>query len=528
MKGRAELADTSVGELQLADYLDIVNRRKVTIITIVAAVFALAVLLSAIQTPQYRASARVRVEVGSTDTLDDQSNTSTSVRSRNLQNEVEFANSDRVALAAATSFGESINATIAASTDSDTLTFTVVNADPEVAAEIANVYANSYVTERSMSSSERFTDASEVITERLLVIANERSDLEADRTRVGADTSGIDNQLIALDAEEASLRSQLAQIDVVGQLNNSTSVSVLNAAEPPAGAFSPSWVRNLGLALIAGLVLGMGVALVRETLDNTILTKRSLERAMDGLPILGMIPTPHRSRFGNKKERRLITSRTGAFTEAYRSLHSSIELGQAAGSEIRSILVTSPNPSEGKSTVAAHLAIAFARSGSSVIVIDADMHNPTQHQLFNLPNERGLADQLSNIGNAEIITEEASGEGLLSIIPAGTSAIPPAELLRSVPCQEFIEKLSYAYDLVIIDSPPLRPVADTLPLARFADATLLVSMRGQTNATEVEEAIEMLARAQTRPLGGILNGADEGQTGYGYGYGYGASSGRRR
>ena len=521
------MADSSVGELELADYLDIVNRRKTTIIALVLATLALAILLSALQTPQFRASARVRVEVGSTDTLEDNSNTSTSVRARNLQNEVEFANSDRVADAAAAAFGEEINAVIAASNDSDTLTFTVVNANAETAANIANVFAGSYVTERSDSASERFTDASEVISERLVVIADERSQLEASRT-AGADASSIDNQLVALDTEEAGLRSQLSQIDVIGQLNSSTSVSILNEAEPPAGAFSPSWVRNIGLALIAGLVLGMGVALVRESLDNTILTKRSLEKVMDGLPILGIIPSPHRSRFGTKRERRLITSRTGAFTEAYRSLHSSIELGQAAGSEIRSILVTSPNASEGKSTVAAHLAIAFARSGSSVIVIDADMHNPSQHQMFGLSNVNGLAEQLSNVGNAEIVTEQASGEGLLSVIPAGTSALPPADLLRSVPAQEFIEKLSYAYDIVIIDSPPLRPVTDTLPLARVADATLLVSMRGQTNASEVEEAIEMLARAQTRPLGGVLNGAEDGQTGYGYGYGYGASNSSRR
>ncbi len=522
------MAESSVGELQLADYLDIVDRRKVTIAALVALTLALAVVLSALQTPQFRASARVRVEVGTTNTLDDQSNTSTSVRSRNLQNEVEFANSDRVAEAASQAFGEEISAVVAASNDSDTLTFTVVDNDADTAALIANTFADSYVNERTSSAAERFTDTTEVISLRLADISEQRSTLEAQRGQTGADTSGIDNELAALSVEETGLRSQLGQIDVTSQLNNSTSVSVLNAAEAPAGAFSPSWVRNIGLALVAGLVLGMGVALVRESLDNTILTKRSLEKAIDGLPVLGTIPSPQRNRFGTtKKERRLITSRTGAFTEAYRSLHSSIELGQAAGHEIRSILVTSPNASEGKSTVASHLAIAFARAGASVIVVDADMHNPTQHQMFSIRNDHGLADQLSNIRSAEIVTEQASGEGLLSVIPSGTSELPPADLLRSVAAQEFIEKLSYAYDLVIVDSPPLRPVVDSIPLARYVDATLLVTMRGQTNANEVEEALELLARAQSRPLGGVLNGADESQTGYGYGYGTNAGSKRR-
>ena len=84
---------------------------------------------------------------------------------------------------------------------------------------------------------------------------------------------------------------------------------------------------------------------------------------------------------------------------------------------------------------------------------------------------------------------------------------------------EFIQKLAYAYDLVIIDSPPLRPVADTLPLARIADATLLVAMRGQTNTLEVERAMELLARAQARPFGAVLNGAEESQGSYAYGSG---------
>lgn len=520
------MADSSVGELQLADYLDIVNRRKISIGAIAVLTLALAIVLSALQTPQFRATARVRVEVGSTNTLDDQSNSSASVRARNLQNEVEFANSDRVAAAASESFGDEIAAVVAASDDSDTLTFAVIDDNPETAATIANTFASAYVNERSLSTAERFTDTTEVISIRLADIVAQRSALEEERALPGADTSGIDNELAALGAEEAGLRSQLGQIDVVSQLNNATSVSVLNAAEPPEGAFAPSWTRNIGLAIVAGLVLGMGVALVQESLDNTILTKRSLERAIDGLPVLGTIPSPHNGRFAKKGERRLVTSRTGAFTEAYRSLHSAIELGHAGGDEIRSLLVTSANPSEGKSTVAAHLAVAFARAGSSVIVVDADMHNPTQHRLFDLPNENGLADQLANVSHAEIVTENASGEGLLSVIPAGTSELPPAELLRSIVAQEFIEKLCFGYDLVIIDSPPLRPVVDSIPLARYADATLLVAMRGQTNANEVEEAVELLARAQARPFGGVLNGAEESQAGYGYGYGQ--EAGKRR
>lgn len=500
----------SVAELQLTDYVDIVGRRKWVIAALAALLLIAAIVMSALQTPQYRAEARVRVASGSSNPLEE-NNVSSNVRSRNLQNEVEFANSDRVSAAAAKLNENATKITVAASSNSDTLTFTAVSDDPAEAANIANTFADAYLSERSVASAEQFVLAVDIINARLAEINTEREELN-----LGENATV---QLTSLDTEEARLRAQLNEIDVVSQLSNGTSVSSLNRAIEPGSAFAPSWVRNIGLALVAGLIFGAGIALLLETLDDTILDKRDLEAATDGTPVLAVIPPPLKARFGKNKDRRLVTSRTGAFTEAFRTLRSAIELGQAAGTEIRSILVTSANASEGKSTVAAHLAVAFARSGANVLIVDADMHNPTQHQLFGIGNDNGLAEQLSNIGNAEIITEQASGEGLVSVIPAGTSASPPAELLRSVPAQEFLEKLSYAYDLVIIDSPPLRPVSDTLPLARIADATLLVSMRGQTNAAELDQAMELLARAQTRPLGAVLSGADESQSGYGYGYG---------
>lgn len=507
----------SVAELQLTDYLDIVRRRKWIIALLALALLAAAIILSALQTPQYRAEARVQVDLSSTNGIDEQ-NVAANVRSRNLENEVEFANSDRVADRAAEEFGEEIFVNIAASSNSDTLSFTAVSQDPEVASLIANTFASAYVSESSAAAGERFSSAINVINNRLVEITSRRVELE-DELQSATNEQSILIQIAALDTEESELRSRLNEIEITSQLGGGATVSILNAATAPQSPFAPNWIRNIGLAVVAGLILGAGVALLLETLDDTILNKRDLEHATDGTPVLAVIPPPLKSRFGKKKDRRLVTSRTGAFTEAFRTLRSAIELGQAAGSEIRSILVTSANPSEGKSTVASHLAVAFARSGSNVLIVDADMHNPTQHQLFGISNENGLAEQLSNIGVAEIITEQASGEGLVSVIPAGSSASPPAELLRSVTAHEFLQKLSYAYDLVIVDSPPLRPVSDTLPLARMADATLLVSMRGQTNAAELAQAMELLARAQTRPFGAVLSGADEAESGYGYGYG---------
>ncbi len=507
----------SVADFQLNDYIDIARRRKWVVASFAALALGGAIAASAVQTPQYRAEARVRVEAsGGSNIIDNSNNVSSNVRSRNLENEVEFAKSDRVKEQALSSFTEGVAATVGAASSSDTLTFTAVDPDAHQAADIANTFANAYVSERSIASGERFIAAVDVINTRLATISTTRLELE-EALASSEDVSSLQIQIGSLDTEEVRLRAQLNEIDVLSQLNSSASVAILRAAEASGSPFSPSWARNISLALVSGLILGVGAALILETLDDTILTKKDLEAATDGVPVLSLVPAPHKTLFGAKSEAKLITARTGAFTEAFRSLRSAIELGQTAGSEIRSILVTSAQASEGKSTVAAHLALSFARSGSNVLVVDADMHNPTVHKIFGITKHNGLADQLANVGEAEIVTEQASGERLLSVMPAGSSESPPAELLRSLEAQEFLQKLSFAYDLVIIDAPPLRPVSDTVPLARIADATLLVSMRGQTNAVEVERSMELLAHAQARPFGAVLNGADENEGGYGYG-----------
>lgn len=506
-----------VTELHLSEYIDIARRRKWWLIVIVALSLTLAIGLTSLQPPKYRAAARVRVEVAASGILRDAGNISNSIRNRNLQNEVEFARSDRVRVRAETEFGGAITITISPSNESDVVTFDAVGSDPILTASAANTFAAAYVAESSLVIGERYLDAVTVISIRLGEIAERRTELNSLSVAPESDAS-VQIQVATLDSEEAQLRSQLNEIDVLGDVNRNPDIAVLNAASPPNAAFSPSWLRNIALALVAGIILGAGSALVFETLDDTVITKRDLERATDGTPVIGLIPRHRRSR-RNNNDRALITSRTGEFTEAFRSLRSAIELGQATGGEIRSILVTSPNGGEGKSTVAAHLAVAFARSGLDVLVIDADMHSPSQHELFGVANVDGLADFPNEIDEAEIVKEQRSGENLVSIIPAGVGEVPPAELLSSSNAHEFIRKLSFVFDLVIVDSPPIRPVADTLPLARIADATLLVAMRGKTTSTDLQQALELLARAQTRPLGTVMNGADTRESGYGDGYG---------
>lgn len=504
-----------VTELHLRDYLDIARRRRWLVAFVILGALAVAIVLSALQTPKYRAEARVRVEPVSSD--GETPTISGSARDRNLQNEVDFARSDRVRSRAFDILGDpAARFSVNTSSGSDTLIFRADSVEPATAALIANTFADAYVAERSEFSIEQFFEREAIINDRLTEIEIERSELQA-RLDLTPDDRTLQSQIASLDGEEVRRRASLTDLSILLQVSQSSAtVAILNAAVPPRSPFEPSWPRNIALALVAGSILGVGAALLRETLDDTILSKRDIENAADGAPVVGVIPPPTKTR--RKLEWQLVTSRTGAFTEGFRTLRSAIELGQATGGDLNSLLVTSANAAEGKSTVVAHLAISLARAGDNVLVIDADMHNPTQHIFFGVPNEHGLAEHLSNTSEAEIVVETVTGDALVSLIPAGTSTSPPAELLSSLMAQEFILKLSAAYDIVLIDSPPLRPVSDTLPLARIADTTLVVAMQGKTTQRELEQALQLLDRAQVVPFGIVLSGANQSDVGYGYGY----------
>lgn len=500
------MANNEIRVLSLRDYLAIFRSRWPWIAAAILLAVGMAVALSVLSTPQYRAEARVRVEPVASSLIGDSSGVASNVRDRNLQNEVDFAESDRVAERAQSEFGAEIEADVSPAGSSDKLIFTAVDDDPNRAAAIANTWAESFVAERSEASGERYLNSLAVIDTRLEEITTERDSLE--RQRAGNDdTTAIDSQLAALDRAEAGLREQLNDIDVLIELNQSGTVSILNAATTPESPFSPNWPLNIALALIAGGLLGAGLALGLEALDDTIRQAHELRAAMDDAPVLTSVPPPKGSRSG--------VTETSSFTEAFRTLQLGIEFSKTQGTQLRSILITSPNAAEGKSTVAANLAVAYARSGSNVLLIDADMHNPTQDIFFGVPTGPGLADQLEDRELGQISDGLRTGTQRLSVLPAGNATVPPSQLLSSIDRLGFMNALAERYDMVIIDSPPLLPVADTRTLARVADATVVVAMANVTTSRQIEDAMTQLDQVGVSPIGGVLNGVEHG-TGYYY------------
>ena len=184
------------------------------------------------------------------------------------------------------------------------------------------------------------------------------------------------------------------------------------------------------------------------------------------------------------------------------------------------LLITSTDAGESKSTTAANLAVTLARSGSTVCLIDADLRNPRLHMFFGVQQKQGLSDVL--LGQArppEAIVSFAEIDGL-GMMPVGRKAPNPAELLGSNRMSVLLGALKKRFDIVIVDSPPILPVVDSLELSRQVDGVLLVTLMGRTRRRGLNHAVELLNNVSAPLLGIVMSGVDKA-AGYGYGYGYG-------
>ena len=212
----------------------------------------------------------------------------------------------------------------------------------------------------------------------------------------------------------------------------------------------------------------------------------------------------------------------GPISEQFRTVRTNINF-MAVDHDIKSLAFTSANISEGKSTVAANVAVTYAQAGRRVLLIDADLRRPTVHSTFDLSNRVGLSTIISS--NAKEVDLDSvvqnSGVNNLFVLTAGPVPPNPSELIASNRMRDFVKLTEEHYDLIIIDLAPVLEVSDTQELASHLDGVALVVRQGRTQKMAIRRAVEMLKFAKVRILGYIMNDVDANNAGYGYGYGYG-------
>lgn len=340
---------------------------------------------------------------------------------------------------------------------------------------------------------------------------------------------------VADQLREEYQKARIAEAVEAGQ------VEIVDMAPLPASPIGRGPLFKLTLGLIVGLMLGSGAAFLKENLNTAIRRRDELESVLrvPGLAIIPQIlpqkgagrlslrnmriPLPgfgngkngHRNGNGTALVSATDVRSTGA--EAFRTLRTSLIFSQAVQS-LRTIVVTSPSPQDGKTTTSANLAVTFAQQGMSVALVDCDLRRARLHNVFQAPREPGLTQAMMGQATLDEVSNSTIVEGL-SFIPAGALPPNPSELLGGPRMKAVLEELRARFDVVLLDTPPVHVAADSMILGRAADGVLLVVRAGTTQRESAQDAIARLTAVGARVVGAVLNDPDRKVPQYG-GYYY--------
>jgi capsular exopolysaccharide synthesis family protein len=525
----------SSSEIDLRSFGRSLRRRKWLIVGLAFGLAVLVYLYSTTRPNMYRAASEVRV-AGDT-SLNLLGGTSRNDTSREIATALYLIESPAVRTEVYKQLGKDrllvkdVSATSVEGTD--VVRIEVTSPDPEVAAEAANVYAETYVSQRQDAISRAFLDQAE--------------DLRTAANQINASITEIDAQLATGPAPAVSDVLQAQRSGFVQQQNDfiqratefeveaglrSENIQVVQEAFPPTEPFAPTPRRDALLAGFVGLVLGIIVAFLLDWLDNKVRSPADVEMLV-GVPTLGVVPFEgrhmswwRRRQAFVKKNPHLINA-SSIDSEAYRSLQTSLRFATMGKAKHR-IAITSSVGSEGKTTVCANLAKVLAESGLRVMVISADLRKPMIGQVLGADDSGpGLSSVL--LGEAQLsdcfLRIELESGRRIGLLPAGPPIQNPVALLQSPQFGDLLTSIEDAgADFVLIDCAPLLPVSDTLAITEHVDGVVVMAVAGRTRKSNLVATVERLRNVGAEVVGVILNGVPvgKGYGGYGYGgYGYG-------
>ena len=402
--------------------------------------------------------------------------------------------------------------------DTQLLQITVQGPNPQLIAQIANTLPEVFIKRNQEMQAGRLTQSKANLEQE---IANTEADIA--RTTEELRQATDDEQKTRLETSLAQYRSTYSNLVSSYQqarLAEAQALDNIVLSEPAIVADTPVRPRTLTntlLAAIVGALVALGAAFLIEYLDDTIKTPDDVARVA-GLSTLGAIA---RLKNGSNTRQLIAWLRTKApESEAYRTLRTNIQFS-SVDKPIRTLLVTSSSPGEGKSTTVANLAVVMAQTGQRVIVVDTDLRRPVLHKVFDIPNNTGLTTAL--LAGEHLAIEDQLQEteiGNLHVLTSGPVPPNPSELLGSQRMAHLIQMLVEQADLVIFDSPPVLAVTDSAVLGRQVDGVLLVAEAGGTREQALVSAVGELQKTGANLLGVALNRLDTRHNGYYYYYYY--------
>jgi capsular exopolysaccharide synthesis family protein len=498
------------GTLDLREFMGTVLRRKWLVLAVAIAVVALAAAYSYSRPKVFSSTASVwanpiRVQPTDADPSDNLS----------MPTEAELVRSTPVAEIARTIVGRPQDlqdmlrrVTVTVPENTNILQISYSDSTPRRAESGAQAFADGYLRFKADLAREGIDEDAAAIQAQIDEIDEQMQQLEFDMEGLAEGSP----ELAAAESERASLedtRLGLRNLLVTTITSSTDPGQVVQIAERPSSAISPKHQVDLALGVLLGIAAGMALASVRERMQDRIETPATLRNVLRA-PTLGAIPDSQLLR-GDLPRLVTIDDRRSSPAEAYRALRANV-LAAARDAKARTILVTSALEGEGKTTTAVNLAVALAQVGKSVVLISADLRFPRVHVHLGIGNEQGLGQVLQgSIELRDALVETPVPN--LKVLPTGpvTADDEPVELLQSDRMVDVIRGCRQA-DVVIVDAPPIGPVADALMLVDLLDAVILVADAQEGTRARVAEARHQLAQVGGNILGGVLNRIPESMT----------------
>ena len=524
-------------EVDLRAYVSILRRRWRWVAAALLATIVLSLFLSLRQTPQYRASADLLVNLQSGESIVDQRNPlSAADAERALNNEIQILESGSAREAALEAYDGplSVSAVTAsvASNRSDAIRVSAMGSDPDEVADLVNTYVDAYIDLRQSQRVDEILTAGNEIQAQIDRLQEEIDDLNdeiaAARSRAAADPDddalAAEADRVAADAQadiaplqnqQSFYRQQLENLQLTAGLAQSGGTLLLTEAVPPTSQSSPKPVRDAVVAAILGLLIGVGLAFLRDYFDESVRSIDDLERLTSGEPTLGIIP------FVESEDGRLATLRepNGVAAEAYRGLRTSVRFA-GLDRRMKVLQVTSGSLGEGKTTTIANLAVALSQAGQKVVVTCCDLRRPRIHEVFDKPLGPGFTDLL--LGETSLSQALRRVDHNLYLLAAGSRPPNPSELLGTARTDAVIKALEQEFDYVLLDTTPVLPVTDGIVISRLAHGVVFVVSARSTTRGQLRQSLTLLRQADAPLIGFVLNGVPiGGRYGYRYGYAYG-------
>jgi capsular exopolysaccharide synthesis family protein len=503
--------------LQLRDYVDIISRRKLQILLIIALCLGLAMAYAFTRPTLYQAQAKVLVEPIPNPVTAITSNPQAFVP--NMDTEKELVTSDAAANLVAQKLGIQTaprlllkHVTAGVIVNTSVLTIAYSDEDPATAARLADAFGEAYISLRTNGALRQILAASKAAKEQTVTLQRQLTRLDKQiATAPASQAQNLQSQRTVLADRLTTTQQRAAALDQ--SLASQEGGKIVQHANTPKSASSPNLPLLALLGFLIGLLLGVAIAFLRESLGDHITDREEIERIV-GAPVIAEVGTGKRRRRRSSKLT-TVTTPESLTSEGYRTVGSYLQrLKNEGGSQ--AFMVTSPSQGEGKSEVAANLGVVLAEAANSVVVVGANLRHPELQGFFGTSEAEDLGAMLEDLkhpqtviadwsaraeNQASMISSNGSRHGELKVIGDGPVRHSPAAILSNGRAKGVFEALRAKTQFILVDAPQVLGVADTSILTRLVDGALLVVHGNKSTRREVEQARRALENAGTRVVG---------------------------